>query len=77
MKKIENKIKNILSTILKIPEKKINLSFSYKSTKKWDSLNHVKIIMALESSFKVKIKPDQAVEMISYKKILKNLKNNK
>ena len=48
MKKIENKIKNILSTILKIPEKKINLSFSYKSTIKWDSLNHVKIIMALE-----------------------------
>ena len=30
--------------------------------------------MALESSFKVKIEPDQAVEMITYKKILENLK---
>ena len=73
MKKIDSKIKEILSTILKVPQKKINSTFSYKSTKNWDSLNHVKIIVALESSFKVKIKPDNALEMITYKKILQNL----
>ena len=55
MKKIEDNIKDILCTILKVPRKKIDSSFSYKSSKKWDSLNHVKIIMALESNFKIKI----------------------
>ncbi len=74
MKKIEDNIKDILSTILKVPKNKIDSSFSYKSSKKWDSLNHVKIIMALESNFRIKINPDQAVEMMTYKKILQNLK---
>ena len=74
MKKIEDNIKDILSTILKVPIKKIDPSFSYKSSKKWDSLNHIKIIMALESNFKIKIKPDQAVEMMTYKKIIQKIK---
>jgi len=30
--------------------------------------------MALESNFKIKIKPDQAVEMMTYKKIIQNIK---
>jgi acyl carrier protein len=74
MKKIEDNIKDILCTILKVPRKKIDSSFSYKSSKKWDSLNHVKIIMALESNFKIKIKADLAVEMMTYKKIIQNVK---
>ena len=74
MKKIENNIKDILCTVLKVSKKKINLRFSFKNTRNWDSLNHVKIIMTLESTFKIKFKPDQAVEMISYKKILKYIK---
>ena len=74
MKKIEDNIKDILNTIIKVPRKKIDSSFSHKSSKKWDSLNHVKIIMALESNFKIKINPDQAVEMMTYKKIIHYIK---
>jgi acyl carrier protein len=76
MKKIENIIKDILSTILKLPVKKINTSFDYNTTKKWDSLNQIKIIMALESSFQIKIKPEEAIEMMSYKKILQYIRNS-
>lgn len=76
MKKIENIIKDILSTILKLPVKKINSSFDYNTTKKWDSLNQIKIIMALESSFQIKIKPEEAIEMMSYKKILQYIRNS-
>jgi acyl carrier protein len=74
MKKIENTIKDILCMILKVQRKRINFRFSFKNTKNWDSLNHVKIIMALDSAFKIKIEPDQAVDMISYKKILQYIK---
>jgi acyl carrier protein len=74
MKKIENTIKDILCMILKVQRKRINSRFSFKNTKNWDSLNHVKIIMALDSAFKIKIEPDQALDMISYKKILQYIK---
>ena len=38
----------------KIINTKINLSSNMKNTKKWDSLNHVKIILAVEKEFKIK-----------------------
>ena len=76
MSDLEDKIKNLLSVVLKIPKQKIKKNFSSASTKKWDSLNHVKIITALESRFKLKIKPDFALELLSYKKIFDYIKKN-
>ena len=76
MSDLENKIINLLSIVLKVPKQKIKKNFSNTSTKKWDSLNHVKIIIALESRFKLKIKPDLALELLSYKKIFDYIKKN-
>ena len=38
--------------MIKIEINKINNKTSYKNIKKWDSLNHVKLIMAIESKFR-------------------------
>lgn len=76
MNSIENKLKKIFSTTFRIDEKYIKSSSNFKNIKKWDSLNHVKLILAIESKFKISIKPDDSVELLSYKEILNYLKKN-
>ena len=79
----------IFSTTFRIDEKYIKSSSNFKNIKKWDSLNHVKLILAIESKFKIpewiclyrfnfskfkiSIKPDDSVELLSYKEILNYL----
>ena len=76
MNSIENKLKKIFSTTFRIDEKYIKSSSNFKNIKKWDSLNHVKLILAIESKFKISIKPDDSVELLSYKEILNYLQKN-
>ena len=77
MKKIEESLKKIFKNIFKLPMIKINKKSNYKNVKKWDSLNHVKLIMAIESKFKISIDPDTAIRLLNYSDILDYLKKNK
>ena len=70
MNKIESDLKDIFQNIFKVPKKKIDMKTNFKNLRKWDSLNHVKLIMAIESKFKISIDPDQSIDMLSYKSIL-------
>ncbi len=74
MNKMEDELKKIFKNIFKIEEKKINKKTNYKSIKNWDSLNHVKLVMAIESKFRISIDPDQSINFLSYDIILKYLK---
>ena len=76
MKTIDNKLKKIFSTTFRIDEKYVKSSSNYKNIKKWDSLNHVKLILAIESKFKISIKPDDSEELLSYEEILNYLRKN-
>lgn len=76
MKKIDQELKKIFKNIFGIDTKKINKKINYKNIKKWDSLNHVKLIMAIESNFNISINPDEGVNFTSYEKIFKYLKKN-
>ena len=73
MNKIESDLKDIFQNIFKVPKKKLNMKTNFKNLRKWDSLNHVKLIMAIESKFKISIDPDQSIDMLSYKSILNYL----
>ena len=65
----------IFSLILDIPIEKINYDISPKNTKKWDSLNHLKIIMEIESTFNVDILPEEAINLFSFKDSIEIIKN--
>tara|TARA_E500000178_G_C17025945_1_gene757977 strand:+ start:283 stop:531 length:249 start_codon:yes stop_codon:yes gene_type:complete len=67
--KIIIEIKKIFKIVFKISIDKINSKTSYKNVKMWDSLNHVKLIMALESKFKTSISPNNAHKLLSFKEI--------
>ena len=45
---IIDKIKFIISTLLNVPKDIVNNESSPHTIKKWDSINHLKIILSLE-----------------------------
>jgi acyl carrier protein len=75
MAKYNKDLDSIFKVIFNV--KKINKNLSYNNLKRWDSLNHVKLIMAIESKFKIRITPDDSLELLSYKKIINYLQKTK
>jgi acyl carrier protein len=73
MNKLEDQLKQVFSNIFNIKYEKINDRSSIDNIKKWDSLNHIKLVIALENKFKVKIKTDDIIKLNSFKKIKKIL----
>jgi len=72
MKTLEQIFLNIMR-IQALPQNFENLKIG--DVEKWDSLNHVSLILAIESKFNIKIKPEDSIELTSYKKILNFIKN--
>ena len=63
------RLKKIFSQILK--KKDLKLTVSRANEKKWDSLNHVNIIIAMENENKIKFNANEIENMNSLKKIEK------
>jgi|TARA_B110000037_G_scaffold131551_1_gene149365 acyl carrier protein len=74
MKILETEIKKILAKILKIKISKITDDLSMTSYPKWDSLNHLKLIIALEGKIGVSFKEKDVTQITSYKLIKLYLK---
>ena len=73
----EIKIKKIFAKILKINVSKVNDKLSMNSFSKWDSLNHLKIILAVEGKLGISFKEEDVIQIISYKLIKLYLKKMK
>ena len=68
---IQNKIFKILSGILKADIKKLQTHLkNSKNINNWDSLNHIKIIMAIEEEFNIKFSNKEILKTIDDKKKL-------
>ena len=77
MLKIREELNNIFEIVLKVSSKKNKINLNHKNIKKWDSLNHVKLVLALESKFKIKISAIDSLKLISYKNIFNYLNKKK
>jgi acyl carrier protein len=71
MEKKEKKLMRVLTQILNIKQEKVNIINNLKNIKSWDSLNHMKILLALQKEFKKKIDFSKASQLNSYKKLCK------
>ena len=75
IKKINEKdLKKIFLKVLKINNDKISDKLSMNSYSKWDSLNHLKLIIALEGKFKISFKESDVPKMVSFRLIKLNIK---
>jgi acyl carrier protein len=71
MNEKEKKLISILTQVLNIKRSHVSTDSSVKNIKSWDSLNQMKILLALQKEFKKKIDFSKASELNSFKKLRK------
>ena len=64
--KVEKRIKETLSSVFKVPVDVIDENASPHTLKGWDSLNHMKMILALEEEFCINLDQPEIEAMISF-----------
>ena len=75
-KKIEDEIKSLISKIFNITVKKISSSTASKDIPKWDSIGQIRLILLIESKYKIKINQKMYDKLLSLDKIVKYLKKH-
>lgn len=82
MENMDKRLKKIMSRIFDINLTKINENFHIDNTPNWDSLNHFKLISAVENEFGITIDSGHIAKMLDFKSISEivsshlNLKKN-
>ncbi len=62
----ESKLKKVFSDVFKLDIAAINEDTSVDNVERWDSLNHLNLVLALELEFNVSFTEEQTVEIMSY-----------
>ncbi len=68
-KKLEKKLKELISSVFNIKIKDINDSTNPDTVEKWDSLQQLNLAIAIEDEFKIKLSADDISDLLSYKLI--------
>ena len=63
----------LIATTLRIKKKDISLNSNYRNIKNWDSLSHLKLLVAIESKYHIKIDTETSLKLTSIKEIFKYL----
>lgn len=71
---MEERIKDVMTAVFKISADEINDDASPHNIKSWDSLNHMKLIVALEEEFNIQFEDDEIPSLISFNIINATLK---
>ena len=66
----ENKLKHVVASVLGVDPESIDENASVDTIATWDSLNHMKLVLALEEQFSVILQAEQTVEILSYPLIM-------
>ena len=68
----ENKLKLLISKILKVKPNHIKNNSGLGQSSNWDSIGHLKILLAIEQEFKINFGDKEIISIINYSNI-KNL----
>lgn len=70
---MEDKVLEILKNVFELEN--VDETCSQKTCEKWDSMNHLNLVVELETEFDVTLEPEEIGEMKSYDEIVKILKS--
>jgi acyl carrier protein len=62
----ESKLKKVLADVFKLDVEMVNDETSVDNVERWDSLNHLNLVLALELEFNVSFSEEQTVEIMNY-----------
>lgn len=74
---MENKIKNVMSTVFEMDLSEINHNSSPDSIDNWDSIRHMNLVVALEEEFNIEFDDEEIGELLNYKLIYNIVKSKK
>jgi len=66
---MKKKVKQVMTSVLKMDISEIDENTSLESVETWDSLRHINLIIALEEEFGIQFSGEEIVNMLSYKLI--------
>jgi acyl carrier protein len=66
---MENKVKNVMSSIFDVNVSEILEDTSPDSLDNWDSMGHMNLIVGLEEEFNILFDEDEITEMLNFKLI--------
>lgn len=73
----QDKLIDVISSILEISPDSVNDDLSVDSCPNWDSMNHMNLILALEEVYGLKIADDVALDLLSFTAIKKYIETLK
>lgn len=76
MKVQESQLKEIFSKLFHVDVTEINDESSMDTIEEWDSLKHLKLVLALEDECNVSFTEEESVEILSYALIKEVLKEH-
>ena len=71
---MEDRIKQVIADVLMIELSEIDDKSSPNTIDKWDSMNQMNIVVALEEEFGIQISDDDVIEMLNVKLIQEIIK---
>ncbi len=69
MEKINERLKQLMSTVFEVPTDEITETSSTDNVESWDSLRHLNLILALEEEFQVVIPDEEVGNLVNFKLI--------
>ncbi len=73
---IDLQVKTIFSNLFSIEPSQIHSKLSATDVDKWDSLQHLNLVVAIEEEFGISIDAEQITEMLTYELIISLIKEN-
>ena len=64
--KVDSKLKNIFSKVLKVPFEEINDETSPNNCSSWDSFNMLQLVIEIENEFDIKLDISEIVTIKSF-----------
>ena len=66
---LEKRIRGIIREVFEISEDETNEEYSMDNVDLWDSMGHMKLLVALEEDFGMQFNIDEVMEMVKYSRI--------
>ena len=71
---MNNRVFKVVSQIMGVPTGQLNGDSSPDTIARWDSLQHMNLVLALEQEFKVSFTDQEIIEMMNVQLICETLK---
>lgn len=71
----DGRVRSIMGNLFRLPPEDFGPNASVDTIEVWDSLNHMKLVLALEESFQVEFTETEIVEMLSYDLVMLTLRD--